>query len=441
VRENGDKLVSTLDVPFLSVAVKRTAYEATPLSQCVESKRSTDRLLFHDSRDMAEHRPVILATIDYYLPGYKGGGPLQALANMVSRLGDTWEFKIVTRDRDLGDASAYPGVPEGSWYRVGKAEVAYLAPVRRLWRLLKLMREVEFDILYLNSCFSPTFTVGLLLFRKLGLIGVRSVVIAPRGELSPGAIRIKRLKKLGYLGMAKVLGLYRNVIWQVSTELEKNDVEHHWGDNAQVVIAHDCLPSMKESDVSFPMRKKQKGKADIVFLSRISRKKNLDGALTMLKGLEGDVCFSIYGPKEDLEYWHECQNIIDSLPAHIRIEYCGPVAHEEILPVLAKHHLLFFPTHSENFGFVILEALLAGCPVLISDQTPWRDLQAKRVGWELPLTEPERFREVLQGCIDMDQGTFSDLVRNASEYGKRILREDPSVEESIQLFERALARC
>ena len=73
---------------------------------------------------MAEHRPVILATIDYYLPGYKGGGPLQALANMVSRLGDTWEFKIVTRDRDLGDASAYPGVPEGCWYRVGKAEVA-----------------------------------------------------------------------------------------------------------------------------------------------------------------------------------------------------------------------------------------------------------------------------------------------------------------------------
>ncbi len=193
--------------------------------------------------------------------------------------------------------------------------------------------------------------------------------------------------------------------------------------------------------MSFPLRKKQKGKVDVVFLSRISRKKNLDGALTMLNGLEGDVCFSIYGPKEDLEYWQECQNIIGSLPAHIRIEYCGPVAHEEILRILAKHHLLFLPTHSENFGFVILEALLAGCPVLISDQTPWRDLQAKKVGWELPLTEPERFREVLQVCIDMDQESFSNLARNSYEYGMRILREDPSVEESIQLFKRALAHC
>ncbi len=388
---------------------------------------------------MVERRPVILITSDYYLPGFKAGGPVQALANMVSRLGDQWEFKIVTRDRDLGDEAVYSGVPVGCWSKHGKADIAYCSPTNRLWRLLQLMRETEFDLLYLNSCFSPVFTVVLLLFRKLGLIASRPVIVAPRGEFSAGAIHIKRLKKVGYLFVAKVLGLYRDVIWQVSTELEKYDVHHHWGDKAHVVIAHDCLPIIEDSEMLFPLRQKRKGKVDIVFLSRISRKKNLDGALTVLLGLQGEVGLSIYGPKEDPEYWHECQSIINDLPSHVRVEYGGPVVHEEILPVLARHHLLFLPTRGENFGFVIVEALLAGCPILISDQTPWRDLQEKGVGWDLPLAEPERFREALQACIDMDQDTFSAMAKNAREYGIRLLRDDPSVEETIQVFERALA--
>ncbi len=388
---------------------------------------------------MTERYPVILATSDYYLPGYKGGGPVQALANMVSRLGDKWEFKIVTRDRDLGDEVAYSQFPAGRWYRLGNADVAYLPPVRRLWLLLMLVRETEFDLLYLNSCFSPVFTVVLLLFRKLRLIPARPVIVAPRGEFSPGAIAIKRFKKISYLGAAKLLNLYGDVIWHASTELEKQDIKRYWGRHAQVVIAHDCLPGRHGNEVASSPRGKSKGRADIVFLSRICRKKNLDGALAMLVELRGEVSLSVYGPQEDFDYWQECQRIIDRLPAQIRVEYRGPVAHEEVVRVLAQHHVFFLPTHGENFGFVIVEALLAGCPVLISDQTPWRDLQAKGVGWELPLSEPERFREALQACVDMDQATFSAMARNAAEYGMRILKDDPSMEESTILFEGALS--
>jgi glycosyltransferase involved in cell wall biosynthesis len=110
-----------------------------------------------------------------------------------------------------------------------------------------------------------------------------------------------------------------------------------------------------------------------------------------------------------------------------------------VLRVLAQHHLFFLPTHGENFGFVIVEALLAGCPVLISDQTPWRDLQTKGIGWEFPLLERQRFREALQACIDMDQAAFSALSKQAWEYGRQILREDPGAEQSTALFRRVLA--
>jgi glycosyltransferase involved in cell wall biosynthesis len=46
---------------------------------------------------------------------------------------------------------------------------------------------------------------------------------------------------------------------------------------------------------------------------------------------------------------------------------------------------MVLPTYNENFGYVILEALLAGCPVILSDQPPWRDLEARQVGWTIPL--------------------------------------------------------
>ncbi|MGC4099092.1 MAG: hypothetical protein QM706_18430 [Nitrospira sp.] len=88
---------------------------------------------------------------------------------------------------------------------------------------------------------------------------------------------------------------------------------------------------------------------------------------------------------------------------------------------------------------MIVEALLAGCPVLISDQTPWRDLQTKGVGWDLSLADPQRFREVLQSCIDMDQAAFSALSKQAWEYGMKVLREDPAAEQSRLLFKRVLA--
>ncbi len=303
------------------------------------------------------------------------------------------------------------------------------------------MRKTKFDILYLNSFFSPVFSIPLLLARKLGLVTAQRVIMSPRGEFSPGALKIKRPKKLAYIVLAKMLGLCRDVVWHVSTEYEEADVRRFFGRNARVVIARDCLPVTAESEVGFSPRNKIEGQLDIVFLSRITRKKNLDGALSMLFHLRGAVRMRIYGflgSQDDAAYWRECQAIIDRLPPNIQVEYCGVIAHADVSRVMAEHHLFFLPTHGENFRFVIFEALLVGCPILISDQTPWRDLQAKGIGWELPLGEPARFHEALQACIDMGPAAFSAMSQKARAHGLQTIRDDPSVQESVMLFEAAL---
>ena len=157
---------------------------------------------------------VVLTFIGYYLPGFKAGGPIQSIANMVEHLSDSIEFRIITRDRDSHDATPYPSIRVGCWNNIGGAKVFY-GPVGRytLRAVYELIKCTPHDVIYLNSFFSPVFTFRPLLLRRLGLAGDRPVVLAPRGELSQGAQSIKAWKKAPYMHVARILSLYRDVIW------------------------------------------------------------------------------------------------------------------------------------------------------------------------------------------------------------------------------------
>ncbi len=377
----------------------------------------------------------ILTSVGYYLPGYKAGGPIRTLANMVDRVGDEFQFKIITADRDSDDTKPYPKIRIDDWNRVSKADVFYMSPqMRSLMGFKKIICSTECDAIYLNSFFSPHFTIKPLLLRRLRLIPAKPLILAPRGEFSPGALGLKSLKKRVYLWAVKAFGLYRGVVWQASSEHEEADIRRWFGKDVQVEVAPNIPPAVHSADELPPEKVKRKGCLKIIFLSRISRKKNLDGALKMLKGLNGEVQFNIYGPMEDKSYWAECQKIIGDLPGNIEVKYCGSVEHEKVGAVMREHDIFLFPTLGENFGHVILEALCAGCPILISDQTPWRALEEKGVGWDLPLSKPEMFREVLQRCVDMNNEEYVKWSERAREYGLGVTKDDGVVEQNRELF-------
>ncbi|MEI6501492.1 MAG: glycosyltransferase, partial [Armatimonadota bacterium] len=145
-----------------------------------------------------------------------------------------------------------------------------------------------------------------------------------------------------------------------------------------------------------------------------------------------------YGPREDAAYWAECEAIIKALPDNISVVYGGEVPHEQVPTRLAEHDLMVLPTANENFGHSILEALLAGCPVLISDRTPWRGLQAKGVGWDLPLEDPDGFTRVLQECVDMADARWQALSRAARALGEEAARDPEASEQNRRLLRQAL---
>lgn len=391
-------------------------------------------------------RPVILMPLDYYLPGFKAGGALRTCANIVERLGCRFSFRIITRDRDLGDNQAYGSVKTDAWNHAYGGEVYYVPPGGLgMASLAALMNAVEYDVVYLNSFFSPYFTIAVLLMRKLGMIPKKPVILAPRGEFSGKIaffsagwrIAAKSVKKTAYIWLGRALGLFRDVVFHASNVYEEQAICKCLGRKTSVMIARDILPS-KVAEVAEGRPPKRQGALKIVFLSRISREKNLAYLLTLLSALHGRIECNIYGPKGDEMYWKECEEIIRRMPANVAVGYCGAVEHENVANVMAAHDLFMLPSRGENFGHVILEALLAGCPALISDRTAFRNLSPREAGWDLPLERPEHFREILELCTGMDETTHARWRQGARRYALETIKDEDAVRQMEGVFLKAL---
>lgn len=405
----------------------------------------------------------VLALIGYYLPGFRGGGPLRSMANLVDALGAEVPFRILTSDTDLGASQPYTDVATNVWFRMGAAGVMRLSPGLSGWLHLTkvLVRSDSHDILYLNSFFAVRYSIFPMLMRWLGVCRPACVIVAPRGEFSAGAIVTgRRLQKRVYIQLARVLRLYDSVVWQASSVFEAQDIVRQFpevqllqdADLATVqsrsgtatvrvpVIA--VASNIPTSTNSTPLSRARKfaGTLDIVSVSRIVPNKNLRIALGLLAGLTGNVRFDIYGPVEDERYWEECQAVARTLPSNVIVRYLGKIEHEQVRSVFAAHDLLLFPTAGENFGHVIFESLAAGCPVLISDCTPWRNLSSEGVGWDVPLNDASRFQSILQKCIDMDAAQHSTMSARAIEYAAHQSSASDAVNAHRRMFNFALGR-
>jgi glycosyltransferase involved in cell wall biosynthesis len=177
----------------------------------------------------------------------------------------------------------------------------------------------------------------------------------------------------------------------------------------------------------------------LAFLSRISPKKNLLGAIELMRCVSGRLSLDVYGPIEDIAYWQHCEAIANRLPANLRVHYRGTVAPDAVVSTLAQYDAMFLPTLGENFGHAIIESLAAGCPVVISNRTPWRDLQAKGMGWDLPLESPADFQDALAELVAMDETMHATMRDCARAYAVRLLSDEIAVEQSRRLFQSALA--
>ena len=377
-------------------------------------------------------KPSIMVLIDWFAPGFRAGGPIRSCVNFTTTMQEDFEIFVVTTNRDLGIAEPFSEILPNAWLPFSShAKVWYFSDSRLSYKnLLNLVKEVNPEFLYVNSLYSLPFTIWPLRMKFSGAFHGK-VILAPRGMLKPAALAVKPLKKKVFLNLMKFLRIHKSIMFHATNEEEAKEVKLHFGKEQDVRIAPN-LPQMFQE----PRREmiKKTGEVKFSFLGRVHPYKNLLWLLKRLENLKGKMTLTIYGPVEDEAYWTECIQRMESLPGHIEVQYHGGLAAEDVSAALEAGHFLTLPTQGENFGHAIFESLLVGRPVIISERTPWNDLEEKYAGWVIPLDSPRIYEKKLQELVDMDQEEYNYWSEGSWQYANKYIRESRLKEQYLELF-------
>lgn len=384
-------------------------------------------------------RPRILIFADYYLPSVGAGGGVRILANIVERFSDRYEFFVVARDHDSKtDRAAFVDIPLNEWTTTGTARAYYFSRNRLSAEVTEgIVAYAEPDLVFLNSLFSIG-SIRYLWERRKGKFSGIPLVVSPCGEVLIEALRHKSLKKRAYLTAATVAGLHKNIVWRATSEDEEKDLRSVIGKNEEIFVIPDLAPrSISLNDL--PERAfKKAGSVDLIYVARIVANKNLHFLLEALKEVEGNVRLTIVGPHEDTEYWERCQKLMRKLPPNVDVNVLGLLDHESVLGELARAHAFILPTKSENFGYSILEALAMGCPIVISDRTPWNDLAGHDWAEILDLADRSAWSSIIDKFAAMDESEYTRLSSSAIAFAKSWLESSPAEKKMEELFNHAI---
>ncbi len=205
----------------------------------------------------------------------------------------------------------------------------------------------------------------------------RPYVVSPHGMLEPWAFRHRRWKKLPYFWLIERKFLAGARALFVTSQMEANHLGRILRHPRVEILPLGCRD---RRGPDFNRARKSLGwPADeyrMLFLSRLDVKKGLDLLLEAMAA--SDQAWSgwrlvVVGDGES-EYVNSLKAMAAAASARLPpIEWLGPIWGAARWPYLQAADLFCLPTHSENFGIAVLEALHVGTPVLTTDQTPWVD--------------------------------------------------------------------
>jgi len=365
----------------------------------------------------------ILIFIDSFFPGEKGGGTIVSIKNLAKLLHEEFDILICTKNHDLNTKKTYERIIPNKLSKFENLDVLYLDKIN-VSILKKTITDFTPDIIYINSFFS---VLSIMVIFINNFQSPKKIVISPRGELQENALKIKFLKKFFYLKLFNFFKFSRDLVFLSTSDIEKSCVKNLFRNNKLAVI-----PNIVDLQDFKPICKNENF-LKLVFFSRIVKKKNLLFALTCLAEVKYDVVFDIYGPIEDNAYWNKCLNVIKNLPSNIIINYKGCIPNSEVYQRIREYHALLLPSVSENFGHAIVESMVAGLVPIISNNTPWVNLQDSNAGWSLSLNDKDSFVEAISSLCLLTSKNFSLMSKNSIDFIHSKI-DNKKAKKDLQLF-------
>lgn len=331
----------------------------------------------------------ILLSADRFYPAQAGGTAstvhwqVQALA----RAGH--EVTVVATSENVPTS-----IPLDSWLAQDGGRVIYTRnshfyfPVKHVWQGWMAIRKA--DVVHVNSLFYPASFVWIILCQLLN----KPVVWSPHGELSPAALQFRpRLKRI-LLPLFK--GCRSGVLFHATCAEEVNQIRQHFGPDARV--------GKRRTMMELPALASRKAQPYLLFMGRLHPIKAVDRLLEALGASmlfrESEYTLVVAGPETHKTYVRKLREMVIKLGLSGKVSFVGSVQGQRKDQLYADARLLVLPSHSENFGNVVIESLAQGTPVIAASNTPWQALEQEGAGrWVA--NEPASLQQAIEPFLTM----------------------------------------
>jgi glycosyltransferase involved in cell wall biosynthesis len=313
----------------------------------------------------------ILHVVPTYYPAVRYGGPIRSVHGLASALA-AQGHNVHVYTTNVDGEGVLP-VPLDRPSRLDGVTVWYFATSvgRRLYRSPRMRQALglnvgSFDIVHLHSVFLWPTSAAAQVARIEGV----PYVLSPRGMLVEDLIhRRSHLVKRAWITLFERRNIEKAAVVHVTSEVEASELGALGLRCARLaVVANGIeLPNSelltRTSSVAFSNDTRR---PYVLFLGRLSWKKGLDRLIPAMQQVtHADLL--IAGNDEE-NYRPELEALANQFGVKDRITFLGPVDGKQKWELLNSAAILALPSYSENFGNVVLEAMAASCPVIVTPQ-------------------------------------------------------------------------
>lgn len=300
----------------------------------------------------------VLIVHDYFYLGPISGGPFNSVIQILNYLSSNCEVKILTKcSNDSYINNNFPIIT------------------------FQKLENFDYNLVILNSFFSLNVLLFVCNFNNA------KIIIMPRGELMDNVLKLnffKYFKKLVFIFLFKILKISfrKEIIFGCTNNFELDIISTKFKKDKKIVIPN--VPQIYEiSNFEFDKYYEPIEIVNIVYFSRIDRKKNLEFTLELLSKSNRKIEFDIFGDASDKSYYSDLVQVINKFNSDsLKINLKGHVDFSIFKNFSSKYHLFVLHSIGENYSHSIVEMFFLGIPCLISNNTPWKDLSKLGLGWE-----------------------------------------------------------
>ena len=369
------------------------------------------------------------------------GGPSQMVLGLAPALAKAGvEVTILTTDSN-GDNGQKPlDVPLNIPIKQDGYEVIYFrcAPFRRYKFSIDLLKFLKnnaqyFDIAHIHALFSPISSAAAIVCRQQSL----PYILRPLGTLDPSDLRKKEQLKQLYVALLERRNLAGASGIHFTSEQEAKISSRFGVSTKDLVIPLGVIPPENNTE---NIRNKfgiDNDKPVILFMSRIDPKKGLELLIPALQKLsiQGlDFHFVLAGTNpQDPIYEQKIRSEIENSQLKSHTTITGFVTGEAKISLLQTADLFVLPSYYENFGIAVAEAMVAGTPVVISDQVHiYQQVLDSESGW-VGTTDVESIVRLLTTALSNLQECQRRGL-NAQKYALQHFSWDAITQQVIQAY-------